>query len=184
MRHVLDSLISALKNGETPVLATIVKNAGSSPRTSGARMLVLQDTSVGSVGGGMVEGACQKEAVKLLNDSRDYVLKNFDLIPGLAADEGMICGGAVSVLLQKVEPDRLALFEAVREQYKGGERPVFLTRLPREDEPPELLLLDDELLATFSPSLQKQLAKCQRPFLLNPWCIRGLYIWLVEVMSL
>ncbi|HBG17789.1 MAG TPA: molybdenum dehydrogenase, partial [Desulfobulbaceae bacterium] len=41
MRQILDRLIHILQQKEEAVLCAIVRNHGSAPRTSGARMLVL-----------------------------------------------------------------------------------------------------------------------------------------------
>lgn len=142
MRHVLDKLISALERGEPAVLGAIVRRSGSAPRTSGARMLVLADgTLVGSVGGGAVEGACHARAKELFVNSNAYAELSFELSASAAAEEGMICGGAVSVLLHTVEPAEVARFQQLRGYYRAGERPVLLTMLPHGDMPPRLLTL-------------------------------------------
>lgn len=142
MRHVLDKLISALERGETAILGTIVRSSGSAPRTSGARMLVLADgTLAGSVGGGAVEGECQAEAKKLLGSAKTHAELNFELSASTAAEQGMVCGGAVSVLLQKVEPAALAQLQRLQSAYREGARPLLLTVLPCGDTPPRLQTL-------------------------------------------
>jgi len=170
MRHVLDTLISALDRGESAILATIVRSSGSAPRTSGARMVVLADnTLAGSVGGGAVEGACQAEAKALLNSAKSYAQFDFSLSASAAAEQGMVCGGAVTVLLQKVEPAEVGLFRRLRQTYAAGRRPLLLTVLPSEGALPQLLTLgagEDEQLAG---SLRQQLVgrNEREPFTVN-----------------
>ncbi|WP_028584776.1 XdhC family aldehyde oxidoreductase maturation factor [Desulfogranum mediterraneum] len=158
MRYVLDTLIGALEQGEPAVLGAIVRSAGSAPRTSGARMLVLADGSLaGSVGGGSVEGACQAAATKLLADSASHRELDFNLSSSAAADEGMVCGGAVTVLLQRVKPSELERFLELRRLYRAGARPLLLTLLPRADSPPELMMLGSEAPAELPETLREQL---------------------------
>ena len=150
MQYVLDTLIETLEQGEPAVLGTIVQSSGSAPRTSGARMLVLADgTLVGSVGGGTVEGTCHAEARKLLANGHAYKEVKCDLSAAAAAEEGMVCGGAVCVLLQKVVPEATEQFRKLRHCYRNGSRPMLLTQLPAGDLPPQLMTLgigqDDEV---------------------------------------
>ena len=152
MQYVLDTLIETLEQGEPAVLGAIVHSSGSAPRTSGARMLVLADgTLVGSVGGGTVEGACHAEARKLLANGDVYAEVNCDLSAADAAEEGMVCGGAVCVLLHKVLPEATQQFRKLRDCYRRGSRPMLVTRLPADDTPLQLMTLgtgaDDEVPA-------------------------------------
>ena len=159
MRHVLETLIAALERGESAILGTIVRSSGSAPRTSGARMVVLPDGSLtGSVGGGALEGACQAEAGKLLADARTFTQLDFSLSAEMAAEQGMVCGGSVTVLLQKLEPAAAALFRALESAYSAGRRPLLFTVLPSDSAPPRLLTLgageDDQVPAALRQSLQ------------------------------
>lgn len=145
MQHILDRLIGTLEQGQSAVLCAIVRNLGSAPRTSGARMLVMADgTIAGSVGGGAVEGACQARARELLHGASGFAELNFELNAASAAEAGMVCGGSVSILLHRVEPESLSLLQKVRSDYLRGKRPMLLTHLPKGDLPPRLALLGPE----------------------------------------
>ena len=142
MRYILDHLIHALEQGQSAVLAAIVRSSGSAPRTSGARMLMLADgTPTGSIGGGALEGACQTKAKELFLDSCSFAELNFELNASSAADAGMLCGGSVSVLLHRVDSASLDVFRLVRNEYVQGLRPMLLTMLPGNGEPPRLASL-------------------------------------------
>jgi xanthine dehydrogenase accessory factor len=165
MQHVLDSLISALENGESVVLGAIVRSSGSAPRTSGARMLVRADqTLVGTIGGGALEGGCQAKAKELLSDSSkdSFVELDFDLTDKTAAAEGMVCGGKVSVLLQKVTPESLAQFNALRETFATGQYPVVVTKLPRNGNLPEISFLDPSLPCNIPVQLKEEILRKNR----------------------
>ena len=63
MRDVLDDLMKWWESGETVAVATVVATFQSAPRPPGASMLVGPDESaVGSVSGGCVEGAVYEVA--------------------------------------------------------------------------------------------------------------------------
>jgi xanthine dehydrogenase accessory factor len=178
MQHILDHLITNLEQGRAAVLCAIVRNLGSAPRTSGAWMLVLADaTSVGSVGGGAVEGACQAKARELLHGSPSFAELNFELNAASAAEQGMVCGGSVSVLLHRIDPAALPLLHTLRGQYLAGKRPMLLTQLPRGDAPPRLLLLASEVTSDISAELRAKILRKSRraPFLMT-WQDRELFV--------
>ena len=137
MRHMLDHCITVLHQRQPAVLAGIVHSSGSAPRTSGARMLILADgTSYGSIGGGGVEGACLASARQLLAGTGIFAELDFELTARAAAESGMICGGAVRVLLQRLTEADLPVFEQLRQLYASGQRPMLLTTLPTAGRPP------------------------------------------------
>ena len=103
------SVMEALMSGErgTAALATIVSKKGSSPRAPGTRMLISGDGSItGTIGGGLAEALVIGRAVKMLEERKKGpekpVMIHVDMSGKEVADEGMICGGAVEVLLETV----------------------------------------------------------------------------------
>jgi xanthine dehydrogenase accessory factor len=170
MRYILNHLISALEQGQSAVLAAIVRSSGSAPRTSGARMLMLADgTPTGSIGGGALEGACQAQAKELFLGSCSFVELNFELNASSAADAGMLCGGSVSVLLHRVDPISLELFRQVRDEYVQGLRPMLLTLLPSDSKPPRLAYLGRQENGNLPAELRAEILRKNRrvPLLVN-----------------
>jgi xanthine dehydrogenase accessory factor len=170
MRYILDHLIHALEQGQSAILAAIVRSSGSAPRTSGARMLMLADgTSTGSIGGGALEGACQAKARELLLNSCSFAELNFELNASLAADAGMLCGGSVSVLLHRVDSASLHVFRLANNDYVRGLRPILLTMLPTDDKPPRLALLGRQGNGDLPADLRTEILQKSRrvPFLIN-----------------
>lgn len=170
MQHVLDKLINTLNLGRSAILCGIVRNSGSAPRTSGARMVVQSDGSiVGSVGGGALEGACCTKARELLADAVTFALLDFQLTAASAAEEGMACGGSASVLLQRIDPVMLPFFQRLLSEYHGGRRPMLLTILPKDREEPRLLLLDSQKSPDLPSDLRLEISRKGRraPFLLE-----------------
>lgn len=94
------------------VVATIVRDNGSVPRRSGAKMLVLPDGSTrGSVGGGIFEVLVIRDALACLRDGRS-VTHGYSFNPkGVDVDAfGAVCGGRAEVFLEVIMPrDRLLI---------------------------------------------------------------------------
>ncbi len=110
------SKMAELARGGTPfVVATVVRTAGSTPRGTGAKMLVLADGStVGTVGGGTLEHEVTKDALLALATGEsvlnEYKLRQPGADPAAGADSsagaheertlGMLCGGDAEVFLE------------------------------------------------------------------------------------
>jgi Xanthine and CO dehydrogenases maturation factor, XdhC/CoxF family len=74
-------------------------------------------------------------AVKLLEGEESHRFLSFDMTATKAADAGMVCGGAVRVLLQRVTPDQLQFFQRLDQLRSQGERPVLITVMSGEESP-------------------------------------------------
>jgi xanthine dehydrogenase accessory factor len=81
---------------------------GSAPREAGAAMLVWQDGSAGTVGGGALEWAAMKRARGLLFSQTSTAVERVPLGPAL----GQCCGGAVTLLTEVFEAATLPRPEA------------------------------------------------------------------------
>jgi xanthine dehydrogenase accessory factor len=93
-----------LQRGETLVLATIITQSGSTPRTAGTRMLITRDGQIfGTVGGGALEASTMRAAAEIHRGASWRIL-TFDLSNPEAAAMEMICGGRVEVLLDRIRP--------------------------------------------------------------------------------
>jgi xanthine dehydrogenase accessory factor len=77
-----------------PVRITVTKTAGSVPRETGTQMLVWDDRTEGTIGGGRLEWEAMAEARKMLCDGRQQHSAQIPLGPRL----GQCCGGSVSLL--------------------------------------------------------------------------------------
>ena len=74
MKELYEAIAKRLRNGESVVLATVLKSSGSTPRGAGAQMLVFENgTTMGTVGGGTVEYETGKLGVALLREKRSEV---------------------------------------------------------------------------------------------------------------
>lgn len=81
-------------------LITIISTKGSVPRGAGAKMIVYPDGRiVGSVGGGCSEAAVIGDARQIIGTGT-YKMLDIDLTGDAAEEEGMVCGGIMTVLIE------------------------------------------------------------------------------------
>jgi xanthine dehydrogenase accessory factor len=110
--EVLQAAVSALQAGQRAALLTVVRSVGSTPRHSGAKMLLRQDgTVVGTIGGGTLEERAIRDAQDVLKTGRS-TLKSYEF--GGKTDESVgLCGGSVDVSIEAlVPPTRLVIIGA------------------------------------------------------------------------
>jgi xanthine dehydrogenase accessory factor len=100
---VFSELLRRQRAGQRLVLATVVAVRGSTPREPGARMLVLDEGTVGTVGGGPREAEIIEQARGMLSTPGSRLI-DVDFEEGLSGGEGPICGGRMQVLLESFAP--------------------------------------------------------------------------------
>lgn len=90
---------NAVLGGEHGVMLTILSKSGSSPRGTGSKMFLGEGgTSYGSIGGGSIEFTACREAGHVSG----VQVKEYDLSAKDASDLGMICGGHVRILFERI----------------------------------------------------------------------------------
>lgn len=102
-------------NGESAVLATVVKTSGSSYRLPGARLLLARTGQrVGSISGGCLEDDLVKKAWWLTENGA--IIRRYDTTPDgeIATEYGLGCNGIIHVLLERVEPGRAEILDLIR----------------------------------------------------------------------
>ncbi len=91
---------------EPAVLATIVSARGSTPRKTGARMLVGQSGVIsGTVGGGCGEGEVIAAAQELFAGGAPRTVR-VDLTDDFTTWSPAVCGGIMDVFIEQANPDR------------------------------------------------------------------------------
>lgn len=107
--EILSCILGTESDGENTgaqkkVLATIISRKGSAPRSVSTKMLILEDgTTVDTIGGGCVESEIiQKALIMIRTDKPDFQICTVDMTADQAEDEGMVCGGVVEVMLERV----------------------------------------------------------------------------------
>jgi len=110
---VYEELVRLRRLGQKCAIATIVQVRGSIPSYESAKLLVREDGSMlGTIGGGCVEAEVWNVARDVMQNERPRHM-NFSLGQDAAYDNGLICGGQLSVFIEPVVPQpRLYVFGA------------------------------------------------------------------------
>ena len=83
------------------MLATVARTRGSTPRKTGAKMVVRSDGSFfGTIGGGCGEAEVWQEAMETMVDGQPRVVV-VDLTEPVDGDD-KICGGVMEVFIERV----------------------------------------------------------------------------------
>lgn len=101
--ELLDAVLNP-EDSREKVLATIITRKGSAPRSVGTKMLIRADgTTVDTIGGGCIESEVIRKALLMMRaENEGFRLCTVDMTADAAEDEGMVCGGVVEVMLEKV----------------------------------------------------------------------------------
>jgi xanthine dehydrogenase accessory factor len=91
--------IARIEGGsEKAVLCTIIGTQGSSPRKTGAKMLVFKNGSIaGTIGGGSLEKVVIAQALEALKNNTPLRVKH-----NLVAELAMCCGGSVELFIEPI----------------------------------------------------------------------------------
>lgn len=125
MNTLTEEIVNQLSAGKNIILATLISQNGSTPRSTGARMIIQSDGSIyGTIGGGQLEAQSIKIAKEIFVNHTSLI-KEFHLTGKDAASTDMICGGNQEVLIEYLEAadsELLAAFQAalVDEQTRQG----------------------------------------------------------------
>jgi xanthine/CO dehydrogenase XdhC/CoxF family maturation factor len=102
MRELLPTLDEWAALDPHLAIATVVGTAGSTPRPTGARLLVDRDGRMaGSVSGGCIEGAVADAARQTIESGTPQLL-DFGITNERAWEVGLACGGKLKVFVEKL----------------------------------------------------------------------------------
>lgn len=103
-RNAIEGVIR-LGRGEQGALATIIATKGSTPRKAGAQVLFYRDgRSLGTIGGGCGEAEVRQHAFQAMDMNRPFTI-TVDLTNEVAGEDGMVCGGTMTVFVEPVSGD-------------------------------------------------------------------------------
>src|SRR5436305_1184593 len=106
-------------------LATVVYAAGSAPQKAGARAVFFPDGRVlGTLGGGCMEAEARRRGLGLLSGGEPELF-DLHLDDDFGWDDGLICGGSASILIQPMRRVDPAPFQAAIELQEARGRGVF-----------------------------------------------------------
>ena len=100
MRKWVSAVHEMLSRKQPLVMALILSQEGSTPRTAGTRMMIGADGTVG----GRIEAGVMETAREMLCKP-GTVIRSFDLTSEIADAMDMICGGKLEILMDVIAPD-------------------------------------------------------------------------------
>jgi len=131
MYSLFPRMLAALRGGGPVALATVVKQRGSLPMASDAKLLVRPDGTIeGTIGGGCLEAEVYATAAQMLREGGASV-DEFHLNEVEAESGGHVCGGTVVVLTRVFEPqpETIAFFERAIAQQDNADEVRFVSRV-------------------------------------------------------
>ena len=133
MRDVLRELMAWWEAGETVGVGTVVATFRSAPRPPGASMLVGPDESaVGSVSGGCVEGAVYELAQTVVG-SGEPVLERYGVSDDDAFAVGLTCGGILDVFVERVSRESFPELGGIAADIEAGRAVALATVIDHPD---------------------------------------------------
>ena len=103
MHTLFAKILYELEKNRDLMLVTIISELGSSPRGTGAQMLVGEEGRIlGTVGGGPTEKLCEDRALGLLAEKKSEI-HEYRLHKNSMEDIGAVCGGDVNVYFQFID---------------------------------------------------------------------------------
>ncbi|MDZ7261646.1 MAG: XdhC family protein, partial [candidate division KSB1 bacterium] len=127
-------LLNELKKDSPIALATILETKGSTPQIPGASALFSAVGLVtGTLGGGLLEAEAQKRALQSLQQKTSLLYK-FDLTADLSSEQGAICGGEVTILIDTRPEKHTKTFQRIYQSLSQRQLGVLATVISKHSE--------------------------------------------------
>jgi xanthine dehydrogenase accessory factor len=121
MRELLAELGRVIDRGLPCACCTVVATRGSTPQKAGATMLVFADgTQTGTLGGGCVEAEVRRWALHAMAAAGGPEVHTFTLDDDFGWDDGLICGGRMTILTATITPEAAEYFQRLRRLMDSG----------------------------------------------------------------
>ena len=102
VQYVKEAQRTGKSQNEKMSLVTVISTKGSTPRKAGSKMIVYDSGNIiGTIGGGCAEAKIIKDAA-LMAGSKNLKIETIDMTGEIAEEEGMVCGGKMTVLIEAI----------------------------------------------------------------------------------
>jgi xanthine dehydrogenase accessory factor len=139
--EVFAAAAALLAQGEDLVLVRVISVKGSSPRESGASMIVRHNGEIaGTIGGGLIEASAMQKAPDIFR-THGHASLAFDMTGSDLTTSAMVCGGRLEALIEYLPASKeiVDLFSSIQACRRQNQRGYLATRLPESDEGTGLL---------------------------------------------
>ncbi len=127
MNEWIDELSDHCAAAAPAVLVSVAGVRGSAPREIGAKMIVTEAETIGTIGGGQLEYQCARVAVALLGETQ-LSLRSFPL----GSSMGQCCGGVVEILFEPLAGGMPAWLRDLKALYGQREPALIVTGIPAD----------------------------------------------------
>lgn len=133
MSDIFNKIVNYLEENETGILATIIWTSGSTPAPPQAKMLLSVNGKriAGTIGGGCIEDTIIRRVVateaNYLANIIQFELNNEE------TESGLICGGSLKVLIERIDKSHIELFRILNERIKTGKNSILVTKFRHAD---------------------------------------------------
>ena len=133
MESLTWQILDCLRKCTPFALATIISHKGSTPRTSGSKMMVLANGCIhGTIGGGLVEARVMETCLEMIQEPRCRIME-FTLNQDLKDGMDMVCGGDLTVWIETFgpnpDPGLIQVFTTMAAREKAGEKAVLISKI-------------------------------------------------------
>lgn len=123
--NIYEEALKLIDSEEEFAFATIITDAGSTPRSKGTKMLIKRNKGIiGTIGGGSMESICIEKAVDVIKNEKS-IIYTFNLSNKDASKLDMICGGQGEILIDYIsykDKNNLEVFSKALEASKGNKK--------------------------------------------------------------
>ncbi|NLX89998.1 MAG: XdhC family protein [Firmicutes bacterium] len=163
MKKLYESCAHSLSRGEDIVIATIIQQDGSAPRTAGTKMLIRRDGSFeGTIGGGLLEARVLQFARDVFEKGQSICEKFF--FTGADVNSlDMICGGEAVVFIDLVMSsfsENVLLYQYLANLTNERQKAFLVSRIVTGEESRDCLkqciLLEDKAIGMQLSDKQKE----------------------------
>jgi xanthine dehydrogenase accessory factor len=157
---IFSEIVEALKKSERVVLATIVSSSGSTPLPTGSSMLMTRRGAevLGTIGGGLLEAMVTKDGKEFFESTRESLVNEFKLNES-GSEEGMICGGNVDVLIERIGSEGLEVFSRLAQLRAQGKDCLLLRRISVSGAVARIVLEETDESVASLPTLSELLSE-------------------------
>lgn len=159
MNEWIDELSDICAADEPAVLVTVAGIRGSAPREIGAKMIVTESETIGTIGGGQLEYQCTRVAVGLFDDEQ-MSLRSFPL----GSSMGQCCGGVVEILFEPLSGGIPAWLRDLRALFGQREPAVVATRISRSA-PEKFVVTAEQVFGTAPGQVDERMVAESRAIL-------------------
>ncbi len=124
-------LLGVSDRGIDCACCTVIATRGSTPQEAGAMMLVFPDgRQSGTLGGGCVEAEVKRRALAALANRDGPSIHQFELDGDAAWDNGLICGGLMTILVDPVGKPLRQVYRRLHSLLETGHGFTAMVALP------------------------------------------------------